>query len=107
MTGDWVAQSEATPGFSAGGLAGAGQPLGFDAAGLGRWDTGLIAFLWEAERAASAAGIVLDPSGLPGPARKLLGLLCLPGCLPRPLHPGARSSRWTWLADGPSDCLRN
>jgi len=88
ITGEWVAESEAIPGFPAGGLAAtvAGEPLGFDASGLGRWDTGLIAFLWDAERAASAAGIVLDPSGLPDPARKLLGLLPvrLPALAPAP-----------------------
>ena len=84
ITGDWVAQSEAIPGFPCDKLAStiAGQPLGFDTSGLGRWDTGLIAFLWDAERAATAAGIVLDPSGLPESARKLLGLL--PDRLPTP-----------------------
>lgn len=85
ITGEWVAQSDAIPGFPGDGLAGtiAGQPLGFDTSGLGRWDTGLIAFLWDIESVASAAGIKLDPSGLPDPARKLLGLL--PDRLPAPV----------------------
>ena len=102
ITGDWVAQSEAIPGFPGDSLAGTigGQPLGFDTSGLGRWDTGLIAFLWDAKRAASVAGIVLDPSGLPDPACKLLGLLTdrLPTPAPAaqpPSQPLALVGAWT------------
>lgn len=77
LSGDWVAQSGRIPDFPPRGLAeiGSGQALAFDMAGIGRWDSGLIAFLWDAKRAASLSGIAIDPATLPDSARKLLGLL--------------------------------
>ena len=77
LGGDWIAQTGPDPEFPADGLAGsaAGQTLGFDTADLGRWDTALIAFLWRAKRAATAAGLSIDNGGLPNSARKLLALL--------------------------------
>ncbi len=77
LAGDWVAQSSAVPDFPADALAGAGsaRALRFETSGLGRWDTGLIAFLWDAKRAAAAAGLAVDSAGLPEAARKLLDLL--------------------------------
>ncbi len=77
LAGDWVAQSGHIPEFPANGLADVtdGQPLAFDTAGLGHWDTGLIAFLWDAKRAAVSTGIAVDSDTLPDSARKLLGLL--------------------------------
>ncbi len=77
LAGDWLAQSGAIPDFPADALAGAkaGQALGFETASLGRWDTGLIAFLWDAKRAAATAGLAVDGAALPEAARKLLGLL--------------------------------
>ena len=91
LTGDWTALSGCIPGFPTDGLAGVaqGQVLTFDTAGLGHWDTGLVAFLWDAARAAAAAGIVMDRGTLPDSARKLLGLL--PGrlALPSPVRPRA------------------
>jgi phospholipid/cholesterol/gamma-HCH transport system permease protein len=53
----------------------AGRIVAFDTTGLGRWDTGLIEFLWDAKRAATQAGVAIDPGSLPESARKLLGLL--------------------------------
>ena len=44
-------------------------------ADVGRWDSGLIEFLWDAKRAAIAAGLAIDTAALPDSARKLLGLL--------------------------------
>jgi len=84
LGGDWAALSGRIPDFPPDGLAGIarGQTLTFDTAGLGHWDTGLVAFLWDAERAAAAAGIVMDRGTLPESARKLLGLL--PGRLAPP-----------------------
>jgi phospholipid/cholesterol/gamma-HCH transport system permease protein len=84
LAGDWIAQSGRIPEFPTDGLAGsaAGQALAFDTAALGRWDTGLIAFLWDAKRVAMSAGLTLDSSTLPESARKLLGLL--PDRLARP-----------------------
>jgi phospholipid/cholesterol/gamma-HCH transport system permease protein len=49
--------------------------LRFDTADIGRWDTGLIEFLWDAKRAAETAGLGIDVSALPSAARKLLALL--------------------------------
>ncbi len=77
LAGDWIAQSGLVPAFPSNALAdaAAGQALEFDTAGLGRWDSGLIAFLWDAKREATAAGLPLDGDTLPDSARKLLGLL--------------------------------
>jgi phospholipid/cholesterol/gamma-HCH transport system permease protein len=76
LSGNWLAQSGAIPAFPANGLSGvAGKTLAFDIQAVRRWDTGLIAFLWDARRAASAAGIEADTADLPDSARKLLGLL--------------------------------
>jgi phospholipid/cholesterol/gamma-HCH transport system permease protein len=77
LGGDWIAQSGSIPQFPPDGLAesAAGRTLAFDTAGLGRWDTGLIEFLWDAKRMAVSAGVMIDGSGLPASARKLLGLL--------------------------------
>ena len=84
LDGDWAALSGRIPAFPPDGLAGVarGQALTFDTARLGHWDTGLVAFLWDAERAAAAAGVVMDRGTLPDSARKLLGLL--PGKLAPP-----------------------
>jgi phospholipid/cholesterol/gamma-HCH transport system permease protein len=76
LSGDWLAQSGAIPAIPSGALSGVvGKSLAFDIADVRHWDTGLIAFLWDARRAAAAAGIEADTGGLPDSARKLLGLL--------------------------------
>jgi phospholipid/cholesterol/gamma-HCH transport system permease protein len=77
LTGDWIAQSGRIPVFPPDGIPGiaAGGRLALDIGGVGRWDSGLIAFLWEAKRVAVAAGITVDTSPLPDSARTLLGLL--------------------------------
>ncbi len=59
--------------------------MGFDTAGIGRWDTGLIEFLWDAKRASGTAGLGIDVSALPGPARKLLALLSDSSVAPAPI----------------------
>jgi phospholipid/cholesterol/gamma-HCH transport system permease protein len=84
LAGDWIAQSGHIPEFPADGLNGsaASQTVAFDIAGLGRWDSGLIEFLWDAKRAAATAGVAIDTGSLPESARKLLGLL--PDKLPKP-----------------------
>jgi phospholipid/cholesterol/gamma-HCH transport system permease protein len=53
-------------------------------AAVGHWDSGLIAFLWDAER----AGTALDPGSMPDPVRKLLGLL------PQTMAPPMPPPRW-------------
>ncbi len=77
LDGDWIAQSGNIPQFPPDCLArsAAGRTIAFDTAGLGRWDSGLIEFLWDAKRTAASAGFRIDGSGLPDSARKLLGLL--------------------------------
>ena len=83
LGGDWIAQSGHIPEFPGDGLG--GQVLAFDTADLGRWDSGLIEFLWDAKRAAAAAGVAVDTASLPDSARKLLGLL--PDRLAKPAAP--------------------
>jgi len=87
LTGDWLAEAGPMPGFPASALPSATalspaaaapsppHPLCFDASGIGRWNSGLVAFLWDAKRAAAQAGLAFDPAGLPPAAAKLLGLL--------------------------------
>lgn len=77
FSGEWTALSGDIPQFPADGFAGfaAGEKLAFDIATVKRWDSGLIAFLWDAKRAASGAGLVIENTTLPTSARKLLGLL--------------------------------
>ncbi len=77
LEGDWLARRGALPGFPKDGLVGCGADvsLQFDIAGLGHWDSGLIAFLWDVKRAAISAGRTVDAAGLPLAATKLLGLL--------------------------------
>ena len=48
--------------------------LRFDAGELGAWDTGLVTALVAIHREAESAGIVVDDSGLPEGARKLIEL---------------------------------
>jgi phospholipid/cholesterol/gamma-HCH transport system permease protein len=93
LTGDWITRSGAVPVFPADGLAGAtaGQNLALDIAGVGPWDSALIEFLWDAKRAAVAAGIAVDGTTLPDSARKLLGLL--PDRLADPSPPPRRAFR--------------
>lgn len=77
LTGDWIAQSGDIPDFPADAFATvpSAQPLNVDMAGVTRWDSGLIEFLWDAKRTATTAGIPIDTSTLPDSTRKLLGLL--------------------------------
>jgi phospholipid/cholesterol/gamma-HCH transport system permease protein len=77
LNGDWIAQSGRIPEFPADAIpsTAAGQTLILDVEGVGRWDSGLIEFLWDARRAAIAAGLTVDSARLPASARKLLGLL--------------------------------
>jgi len=93
LGGNWIAQSGCIPEFPADDLAGnaTSRTLAFDTANLGRWDSGLIEFLWDAKRTATSAGLAIDGSGLPESARKLLGLL--PDELAKPGSPRRRGFR--------------
>jgi phospholipid/cholesterol/gamma-HCH transport system permease protein len=87
LGGDWLADLGSIPQFPLTLVADipSGQSLGFDTAGIGRWDTGLIEFLWDAKRASGTAGLGIDVSALPGPARKLLALLSDSSVAPAPI----------------------
>ena len=74
LSGDWIGQSGPMPAFSAERITGR-QGLTLDMKGVGRWDSGLIEFLWDTRRAAGSAGVSLDETSLPPPVQKLLGLL--------------------------------
>jgi phospholipid/cholesterol/gamma-HCH transport system permease protein len=100
LAGDWIAQSGRIPPFPPTALAPnqASRPLTLDIAGVGRWDSGLIAFLWEAKRAAVTAGITVDTTQLPASARTLLGLL--PDRLAEPPPPPRRRfAPLFWIGD--------
>ncbi len=88
-----MAQSGPLPGLPKDGLGAvaSGQTLAFDVSGIGRWDSGLIEFLWDAKRAAIAAGAGIDGETLPPSARKLLGLL--PDTIAAPAPPSRRGFR--------------
>jgi phospholipid/cholesterol/gamma-HCH transport system permease protein len=85
LTGDWIARETglrdtATVGQVLAAAGGAAR-LRFETGGLGRWDSALIAFLQALRRAVMAAPaasterqIVLDETGLPEVARRLLAL---------------------------------
>jgi phospholipid/cholesterol/gamma-HCH transport system permease protein len=106
LSGDWIAQSGQIPVLPKNALAEvhAGQTVAFDIAGVGRWDSGLIEFLWDAKRAAVAAQTVVDSNQLPPSAQKLLGLL--PDGLSNPLPPRRRGFRpLNWLGGATIDFL--
>lgn len=99
LRGDWLAQAGGTAAFPDDALAGVTRSLSLDMAGVGRWDSGLVAFLWDAKRSAAAAGIGFDTAGLPGSVRKLLGLLPdrtepSPAAASRGFHPLTRFGGW-------------
>jgi phospholipid/cholesterol/gamma-HCH transport system permease protein len=78
LHGDWIARDARTIAAEAGraGAAlGGTRAIGFDATRLGRWDSALIAFLWEVQTGAGQRGLACDFAGLPTSARRLLGLI--------------------------------
>jgi len=98
LAGDWIAGSGRIPEFSVdeAGNRWGGDTLVFDTTHLGRWDSGLIAFLWEAKRAAATATLTVDGSTLPEAARKMLGLL--PDRMVASIPPPRRAFQpFTWL----------
>jgi phospholipid/cholesterol/gamma-HCH transport system permease protein len=77
FTGDWIARDNRSVGIGAEhdlGTASWPKLLTFDATELGRWDSALIAFLWELRILAARRSIALDDSALPVAARRLLAL---------------------------------
>jgi phospholipid/cholesterol/gamma-HCH transport system permease protein len=98
LRGDWIARSGRIPEFPDDSLIDqkGGDTLAFDTGDLGRWDSGLIAFLWDVKRAAAVASLTVDGSTLPESARKLLGLL--PSTIGEPASSQRRGFRpFNWL----------
>ncbi|MGH8320106.1 MAG: MlaE family ABC transporter permease [Steroidobacteraceae bacterium] len=77
LAGTWLARSGEAPPPEVGRLCrrAAVQRVSFEVSRLGRWDTLLVAFLWDVKRAAAAAGVALDDAALPQSAKQLLRLL--------------------------------
>jgi phospholipid/cholesterol/gamma-HCH transport system permease protein len=76
LTGDWVGTS-ASPGLGAveKELAGSGlRALAFDAAGLGRWDSGLVSLVFKCLGLCEKKGIKVRTETLPEGLAKLIGL---------------------------------
>jgi phospholipid/cholesterol/gamma-HCH transport system permease protein len=76
MAGDWVSQAGLPPGdVIEKELAGGGiTTLAFDTAGLGRWDTGLVSFLFRCQELCERNKIEFKTEGLPEGLVKLLRL---------------------------------
>jgi phospholipid/cholesterol/gamma-HCH transport system permease protein len=104
VTGSWLGRLGGLPEFRSGDLRDFGGPLGFDTRELGRWDSGLIAFLWDAVRAAASSGLKIDWSSLPEAIRKLLDLL--PDEIAEPPKPKRSGFRpFYWLGGQVNDTL--
>lgn len=77
ISGDWIARDG---GLTVGAIdrilndVPGTREVAFDVASLGRWDSGLIAFLWELRFRAAAQGIRFDDKTLPPAAQRLLAL---------------------------------
>ncbi len=87
LSGDWIAQAGNIPAFPKKLFDGGRQDCAVTMDRVGEWDTGLIAFLWDAKRAAAAAQRSVDWTGLPQPAQMLLGLLPDREEIPAPAAP--------------------
>jgi phospholipid/cholesterol/gamma-HCH transport system permease protein len=76
LVGDWLTGSEVhAPEIARLCTNSAIRRVMFDTSRLGRWDTMLVAFLWDIKRTASASGMTFDDSALPASARQLVSLL--------------------------------
>src|SRR3954447_13851044 len=78
FTGDWIARDSRSAGVGAKhGLDTVSWPkvLTFDVTELGRWDSALIAFLWELRILAARQSVAFDDAALPVAARRLLALM--------------------------------
>ncbi|WP_244511055.1 MlaE family ABC transporter permease [Magnetospirillum fulvum] len=76
LSGDWIACARGVEGDVAAKILKSGaQAIVFQSDRLGQWDSALIATLSAVRDAARDRGVEFDQSGLPAPARKLLGLI--------------------------------
>jgi phospholipid/cholesterol/gamma-HCH transport system permease protein len=77
ISGDWIAREG---GVTVGAIDGilndvpGAREIAFDVAALGRWDSGLIVFLWELRSHAAAQGIRFEDKTLPPAVQRLLAL---------------------------------
>jgi phospholipid/cholesterol/gamma-HCH transport system permease protein len=77
LSGDWTARDEAALAQAPGSLLDHSDlhAILFDSSNLGRWDSSLLIFLLSVCEASRRRHIVLDPTGLPAAARRLLALV--------------------------------
>jgi phospholipid/cholesterol/gamma-HCH transport system permease protein len=77
LSGDWIARNEAALAQAPQSLLERSdiQAILFDASNLGRWDSSLLIFLSSVCEVSRRRHIVLDSSGLPAAARRLMALL--------------------------------
>ena len=77
LSGDWTARNEAALARAPGPLLERAdiRAIAFDSRNLGRWDSSLLVFLLSICEASRRRHIVLDTTGLPAAARRLLALL--------------------------------
>jgi phospholipid/cholesterol/gamma-HCH transport system permease protein len=86
LSGDWLTRSQVhAPEIVRLCKNPAIRRVAFDTGRLGKWDTTLVAFLWDVKRAAVANGTTFDDSALPRSARQLMSLL--PAALRKPPIP--------------------
>jgi phospholipid/cholesterol/gamma-HCH transport system permease protein len=102
LSGDWVAREDGVEiGVGGRNLGPDVRSISFESTGLGRWDSGLIAFLLSFRAAASERDIAFEPAGLPEAAQRLLALVAPPGS-PPPRGPRApmldRTGLWAMSA---------
>jgi phospholipid/cholesterol/gamma-HCH transport system permease protein len=99
LCGDWLTSSETpAPEITRVCHSETVRQIEFDVSRLGRWDTTLVAFLWEIKQVAAASGVILDDSALPPSARQLVGLL--PSEPAKPQSPAPRRFQpLSWALD--------
>jgi len=85
LSGDWIARADGIdPDVAARILASGARAIAFKTDTLGRWDSALIATVSAVRAAARDRGATFDASGLPAPARRLLGLISDQAAVPPP-----------------------
>src|SRR5580692_1802966 len=77
LSGDWTARNEVALARAPGPLLEQSdiRAILFDSSNLGRWDSSLLIFLLSVCEVSRQRHIVLDPTGLPAAARRLLALV--------------------------------
>jgi phospholipid/cholesterol/gamma-HCH transport system permease protein len=84
LKGDWIARTDGVvEGIGERNLGPGVRTIRFDATGLGRWDSALIAFLLSIRDTAKQRDIAFETDGLPASAQRLLALVAPPGPVPR------------------------